>query len=106
VADARFLKPLDKDLVRRLASSHEVLITIEEGSVGGFGSHVLQCLAEDGLLDRGLKVRAMVLPDRFIDHGKPEAMYAEAGLAAGGIVETVFKALGRELLTGELGDRA
>jgi 1-deoxy-D-xylulose-5-phosphate synthase len=106
VADARFLKPLDKDLVRRLASSHEVLITIEEGSVGGFGSHVLQYLAEDGLLDRGLKVRAMVLPDRFIDHGKPEAMYAEAGLAAGGIVETVFKALGRELLTGELGDRA
>ena len=71
MADARFAKPLDTDLIRRLAREHEVLITVEEGSVGGFGSHVLQYLATAGLLDRGLKVRPMVLPDRFIDHDKP-----------------------------------
>ena len=106
VADARFAKPLDKDLVRRLAREHEVLVTIEEGSIGGFSSHVLQYLAEASLLERGLKVRTMVLPDRFIDHGKPEAMYAEVGLAAAGIVETVFAALGRDRLTLERGDRA
>ncbi len=103
VADARFAKPLDKDLIKRLAQNHEVLVTIEEGSVGGFGSFVLQYLAEDGLLDRGLKVRPMVLPDVFIDHGKPDKMYEAAGLSADGIVATVFKALGREKLTGELG---
>ena len=103
VADARFVKPLDKDLIKRLAQNHEVLVTIEEGSVGGFGSFVLQYLAEDGLLDRGLKVRSMVLPDAFIDHGKPDKMYEAAGLSADGIVATVFKALGREKLTGELG---
>ena len=106
VADARFAKPLDKALIDRLAREHEVLVTIEEGSIGGFGSHVLQHLAETGQFDRGLKVRTMVLPDRFIDHGKPETMYAEAGLAAGGIVETVFAALGRARLAQELGDRA
>ena len=106
VADARFAKPIDKALIDRLAREHEVLVTIEEGSIGGFGSHVLQHLAETGQLDRGLKVRTMVLPDRFIDHGKPETMYAEAGLAAGGIVETVFAALGRARLAQELGDRA
>ncbi len=103
VADARFAKPLDKDLIKRLAQNHEVLVTIEEGSVGGFGSFVLQYLAEDGLLDRGLKVRPMVLPDVFIDHGKPDQMYEAAGLSADGIVATVFKALGRDKLTGELG---
>ena len=103
VADARFAKPLDKDLIKRLAQNHEVLVTIEEGSVGGFGSFVLQYLAEDGLLDRGLKVRPMVLPDVFIDHGKPDKMYEAAGLSADGIVATVFKALGRDKLTGELG---
>ncbi len=103
VADARFAKPLDKDLIKRLAQNHEVLVTIEEGSTGGFGSFVLQYLAEDGLLDRGLKVRPMVLPDVFIDHGKPDKMYEAAGLSADGIVATVFKALGREKLTGELG---
>ncbi|MEW5965188.1 MAG: 1-deoxy-D-xylulose-5-phosphate synthase [Pseudomonadota bacterium] len=106
VADARFLKPLDRDLVKRLAASHEVLITIEEGSVGGFASHVLQYLADDGLLDRGFKVRTMVLPDRFIEHGKPEVMYAAASLASDSIVGTVFKALGRDVLMGKLGDRA
>ncbi len=96
VADARFMKPLDHDLIRRLAREHEILITIEEGSVGGFGSHVLHFLAADGLLDRGVKVRTLVLPDEFIDHDKPEVMYAKAGLDADGIVRTVFKALGRE----------
>jgi 1-deoxy-D-xylulose-5-phosphate synthase len=96
VADARFAKPLDHDLVRRLAQNHEVLITIEEGAVGGFGSFVLQYLAGEGLLDRGLKIRQMVLPDIFIDHDKPEKMYEKAGLDARGIVTTVLAALGRE----------
>ena len=106
VADARFAKPLDHELIRRLATNHEVLVTIEEGSVGGFGSFVLHYLAEEGLLDRGLKVRTMVLPDVFIDHGKPDDMYKAAGLSAEGIVATVFKALGRDKLTGELPGRA
>lgn len=96
VADARFAKPLDHDLIRRLAREHEVLVTIEEGAVGGFSSHVLQFLARDGLLDRGLKVRALTLPDIYQDHGKPDAMYASAGLDRAGIVHTVFAALGRE----------
>jgi 1-deoxy-D-xylulose-5-phosphate synthase len=96
VADARFAKPLDEDLVLRLAREHEVLITIEEGSVGGFASHVLQLLAERGALDQGLKVRPMVLPDAFIDHDKPERMYAQAGLSAEGIVVKAFEALGRD----------
>ncbi len=95
IADARFMKPLDEDLIRDLARNHEVLITIEEGSVGGFGSHVLEFLSREGLLDRGLKVRTMTLPDTFIDHDKPEVMYAEAGLDAAGIVTKVFSALGR-----------
>ena len=98
VADARFAKPLDEDLVLRLAREHEVLITVEEGSIGGFGSAVLQLLAERGALDRGLKVRPMVLPDAFIEHDAPERMYAEAGLDAAGIVAKVFEALGREAL--------
>ena len=96
VVDARFAKPLDRDLVRRLATNHEVLITVEEGSVGGFGSFVLHQLAEDGLLDRGLKVRAMVLPDVFQDHDSPAKMYAAAGLDAQGIVIKVFEALGKD----------
>ncbi|MBU2582204.1 MAG: 1-deoxy-D-xylulose-5-phosphate synthase [Alphaproteobacteria bacterium] len=96
VADARFAKPLDKELVTQLARNHEVLVTVEEGSVGGFASYVLQHLAETGALDHGLKVRPMVLPDKYLDHGKPEAMYEAAGLGAGGIVATVFAALGRE----------
>ena len=94
VADARFAKPLDEDLIRRLARSHEVLVTVEEGAVGGFASHVLQFLAHEGLLDSGLKVRPLVLPDAFTDHAKPEKMYADAGLDAAGIVRTVFVALG------------
>ncbi|HKG86469.1 MAG TPA: 1-deoxy-D-xylulose-5-phosphate synthase [Beijerinckiaceae bacterium] len=96
VADARFAKPLDEDLVLRLARDHEVLITIEEGAIGGFGAQVLHLLAERGALDHGLKLRAMVLPDRFIEHEKPERMYAEAGLDAAGIVAKVFEALGRD----------
>jgi 1-deoxy-D-xylulose-5-phosphate synthase len=93
VADARFMKPLDTDLIRQLAQDHEVLVTIEEGSIGGFGSHVLQYLADNGLLDHGLKVRAKVMPDCFVDQDKPEAMYQKAGLSAAGIVETVRDAL-------------
>jgi 1-deoxy-D-xylulose-5-phosphate synthase len=96
VADARFAKPLDHDLIRRLARHHEVLITIEEGAVGGFGSHVLQFLATEGLLDHGLKVRPMVLPDVWMEQAKPEAMYARAGLDRAGIVTTVFRALGQK----------
>ncbi len=96
VADARFAKPLDTDLIRRLVRNHEVLITVEEGAVGGFGSFVLQYLAGEGLLDRGVKVRQMVLPDVFIDHDKPEKMYELAGLNAPGIVATVLSTLGRE----------
>jgi 1-deoxy-D-xylulose-5-phosphate synthase len=95
VADARFAKPLDVDLIRKLALTHEALITIEEGSIGGFGSFVAQQLAEDGLLDGGLRFRAMVLPDVFLDHDKPETMYARAGLDAKGIVAKVFETLGR-----------
>ncbi len=95
VADARFAKPLDIDLVHRLARNHEVLVTVEEGSVGGFGSFVLHELAGSGLLDGGLKVRSMVLPDVFIDHDKPERMYAQAKLDAAGIVGTVLAALGK-----------
>ncbi|MCM5692263.1 1-deoxy-D-xylulose-5-phosphate synthase [Sinorhizobium meliloti] len=96
VADARFAKPLDHDLIRQLARHHEVLITIEEGAVGGFASHVLQFLAEEGLIDGGLKVRPMVMPDIWMEQAKPEAMYARAGLDRAGIVSTVFKALGQK----------
>jgi 1-deoxy-D-xylulose-5-phosphate synthase len=96
VADARFAKPLDEDLLRKLAESHDVLITIEEGAVGGFGSHVLHFLAREGLLEKGLKVRPMVLPDAFLDQDKPEAMYEAAGLNASGIVATALDALGRD----------
>ncbi|MDB5511472.1 MAG: 1-deoxy-D-xylulose-5-phosphate synthase [Enterovirga sp.] len=96
VADARFAKPLDEAMILRLARDHEVLITVEEGSVGGFGSYVLHLLAERGMLDRGLKVRSMVLPDTFMDHDKPDRMYAKAGLDAQAIVARVFEILGRE----------
>jgi 1-deoxy-D-xylulose-5-phosphate synthase len=97
VADARFAKPLDTDLLLRLAREHEVLITIEEGAIGGFGAHVLQTLAENGVLDGGLKVRAMILPDIFIDQDSPAAMYAKAGLDSRGIVTKTFEALGQNL---------
>ena len=95
VADARFMKPLDVDLIRQLARHHSLLITVEEGSVGGFGSHVLTFMAEDGLLESGLIVRPMMLPDIFIDHDKPEKQYADAGLDAKGIVRKALEALGK-----------
>ncbi len=97
VADARFAKPLDEELVRRLAVEHEVLITVEENAVGGFAAQVLALLAREGLLDRGLKIRTLMLPDEFTDHGKPETMYVDAGLDATGIVRAVFSALGRSV---------
>lgn len=96
VADARFAKPLDVDLLLKLAREHEVLVTIEEGSIGGFGSFVLQTLAEHGALENGLRVRTMVLPDVFLDQDTPAAMYAAAGLDAKGIVTKVFEALGKD----------
>ena len=94
VADARFAKPLDIDLILRLAREHEALITVEEGAMGGFGAFVLQALAQHGALDRGLKVRTLTLPDIFQDHDKPEAMYAQAGLDAEGIALGALAALG------------
>src|SRR6204780_4429071 len=100
VADARFAKPLDVDMLLRLAREHEVLVTIEEGSIGGFGSFALQMLAEHGALDRGVKIRTMVLPDFFIDQDSPNAMYAKAGLDAKGIVAKAFEALGQNMRGG------
>ncbi|MGA9081728.1 MAG: 1-deoxy-D-xylulose-5-phosphate synthase [Pseudolabrys sp.] len=97
VADARFAKPLDVHLLTRLAREHEVLVTIEEGAIGGFGTYVLQALAEQGLLDQGLRVRCMILPDRFIDQDTPVAMYAQAGLDARAIIAKVFEALGKDI---------
>jgi 1-deoxy-D-xylulose-5-phosphate synthase len=95
LADARFAKPLDEDLIRRLAREHEVLLTIEEGAAGGFGAFVLHFLARDGALDRGLKIRTLTLPDIFQDQDKPEAMYAAAGLDADAIAAAATLALGR-----------
>ena len=94
VADARFAKPLDRDLILQLASDHEALITIEEGAIGGFGSHVAQLLAEEGIFDRGFKFRSMVLPDTFIDQSSPEDMYATAGMNAAEIEAKVLDTLG------------
>jgi 1-deoxy-D-xylulose-5-phosphate synthase len=94
VADARFAKPLDEDLIAQLVRNHEALITVEEGARGGFGAFVLQLLAERGVLDRGLKVRTLVLPDIFQDQDKPEVMYAQAGLDADGITAAAIQALG------------
>ncbi|WP_342732965.1 1-deoxy-D-xylulose-5-phosphate synthase [Bradyrhizobium sp. B117] len=100
IADARFMKPLDTELVLKLARDHEILITIEEGSVGGFGSHVAQFLTDQGVLDSGMvKFRSMVLPDVFQDHDTPAAMYGRAGLDAKGIVAKVFEALGKDVKT-------
>ena len=95
VADARFAKPLDEDLVRRLALNHALLITVEEGSVGGFSAQVLHFLAHAGLLDTGLKVHPMVLPDRFLDHDAPTTQYDKAGLNASHIVAQAVAAMGR-----------
>ena len=94
VADARFAKPLDRQMILDLADKHEVLLTIEEGAVGGFGAHVLTLLAEAGRLDRGLKVRTLTLPDRYQDHDKPEKLYAQAGLDAAALVARALQALG------------
>ena len=99
VADARFAKPLDEEMIVRLAREHECLITVEEGAVGGFGAFVLQLLAEKGVLDRGLKVRTMTLPDRFQDQDRPELMYEAAGLDAAGIVNVATQALGLDRAT-------
>lgn len=96
VVDARFAKPLDTALIDQLARNHEVLLTVEEGAVGGFGSHVMQYLAHQGMLDQGLKFRPLVMPDLFMDQAKPEAMYARAGLDRKGIVAAVFRALGTD----------
>ncbi|MEE2951034.1 MAG: 1-deoxy-D-xylulose-5-phosphate synthase [Pseudomonadota bacterium] len=96
VADARFAKPLDTELIARLAREHEVIILLEEGAAGGFAAQVLHHLAVTGALDSGLKVRPLVMPDIFMDHGKPETMNADAGLDRAGIVDAVFKALGRD----------
>ena len=97
VADARFAKPLDTALIERLADEHEVLITIEEGSVGGFGAMVLHSLAERGRLDHGLKVRTMTLPDIYIDQDTPQSMYKQAGLDADSIVEKIFEVIGKDV---------
>ncbi len=97
VADARFAKPLDTDLIGRLAREHEVMITVEEGAIGGFGSHVLHYLAISGMLDQGLKIRTMVLPDIFLDHDSPQAQYDKAGLNARHIVAMALSALGRDI---------
>ena len=100
VADARFAKPLDRDLILSLARHHEALITIEEGAIGGFGSHVAQLLAEAGIFDRGLKFRSMVLPDTFIDQASPEDMYAVAGMNAAEIEAKVLEVLGVAMVAG------
>lgn len=97
VADARFAKPLDRELVQKLAQNHDVLITVEEGSIGGFGSFVLHELATAGLLDKGLRVRPMVLPDTYIDHDNPQKQYAEAGLTALHIADTARAALDKTI---------
>ncbi|MGR3405024.1 transketolase C-terminal domain-containing protein, partial [Roseovarius indicus] len=94
IADARFAKPLDEEMILDLAAKHEALITVEEGSVGGFGSHVAQLLAENGVFDSGLKYRSMVLPDVFIDQSSPDDMYATAKLSAADIEAKVLDVLG------------
>ncbi len=98
LVDARFAKPLDENLIWQIATDHEAIITIEEGSIGGFGSHVSQFLSEKNLLDNNLKFRSMILPDKFIDHNKPELMYKEAGLDADAIVNKVFDTLNSKII--------
>ena len=98
VADARFAKPLDEELIRRLAREHEVFVTVEEGAIGGFASHVLHFLSRDGLLDNGLRVRTLILPDLYLDHAKPEAMYARSGLDSAALCELSLAHLGTSTL--------
>ena len=97
VADARFAKPLDRDMILKLAGTHDMLITIEEGAVGGFGSQVLHLLAAEGALDGSLKIRSLTMEDHYTSHGKPDVMYKENGLDADGIIRAVFEALGKDL---------
>ena len=106
VADARFAKPLDRELIVQLARHHEAIVTIEEGSVGGFGSHVLTYLAHEGLMDAGLKIRPMMLPDRFVSHAAPDQQYVEAGLMASDIVAQALAALGRYPVVSSAGAKA
>jgi len=98
IADARFVKPLDENLIWQLATDHEGIITIEEGSIGGFGSHIVNFLSEKNLLDKGLKFRSMILPDKFIDQDKPELMYKLAGLDSQSIEERVIDLLNSNIL--------
>jgi 1-deoxy-D-xylulose-5-phosphate synthase len=98
VADARFAKPLDRDLILKLVESHDALITVEEGAIGGFASHVSHLLAEEGVFDRGFKFRSMVLPDIFIDQASPRDMYKVAGLNAEDIEAKVLEVMGVETL--------
>ena len=98
MADARFAKPLDRELILHLAATHEVLITVEEGAVGGFGSHVAQLLADEGVFDSGIKFRSMVLPDVFIDQSSPTDMYASAGMNAADIEAKVLRLLGVDVI--------
>ena len=93
VADLRFAKPLDEDLIRHMIATHEVVVTVEEAAVGGLGAHVLTLASDLGLMDTGLKIRTMRLPDIFQEHDNPQKQYDEAGLNAPQIVETVLKAL-------------
>ena len=93
VADLRFAKPLDEELIRRLATTHEVVVTVEEGAIGGLGAHILTLASDEGLMDTGLKIRTMRLPDAFQDHDSPDRQYDAAGLNAPQIVDTVLKAL-------------
>ena len=93
IMDARFAKPLDEKLIMEITTSHEVVITIEEGSIGGFGSHVAQLLSERGVFDKGLKFRSMILPDVFIDQDSPEVMYKKAGLDSLSIVNKIENVL-------------
>jgi 1-deoxy-D-xylulose-5-phosphate synthase len=98
VADARFMKPLDTDLIADLARNHEVVLTIEEGGIGGFGSHVATWLASEGLLDGKLKFRPLMIPDRFDEHASQADMYKASGLDSAGIVATALKAIGSETI--------
>jgi len=98
IVDARFAKPLDENLIWQLATDHEAVITIEEGSIGGFGSHVTKFLSEKNLLDKGLKFRSMILPDKFIDHDKPDLMYKSAGLDSHSIEEKVMNLLNSNII--------
>ena len=106
VADLRFAKPLDVELIRKLLTSHEVAVTVEEASIGGFGAHVLTMASDEGLIDAGLKLRTLRLPDVFQDHDSPQKQYDEAGLNAPQIVETVLKALRINSAVAEAGQRA